>query len=181
MVRRAPEAEGGGCGGQGGIGGQQGGASIPLVLLDSAVTMEGRNDILVPGPGGSGRSGGPGATGGPGGAGGGPFTVTKILVSEPLHWYCGWVPGNGGAGGAGGQGGAGSGGAGGNGGPSVGFALIGTAEQGLGNGRGVYDSQPGPGGGEGQGAQNTSEQCKGADGAKGLDGGGSGEWRHVWQ
>ncbi|MFO1432005.1 MAG: hypothetical protein U1F76_17995 [Candidatus Competibacteraceae bacterium] len=166
---------GGGCGGAGGTGGQQGGASIPLVLVQSAVPRS--NSILIPGPGGSGGAGGMGGQGGPGGSGHSGAAGHNLHVYQ---WaaYDVWQPGAGGTGGDGGYGGAGAGGAGGNGGPSIGIALVGTSPA-LPNDQGIYAGQPGAGGSKGVGGQNDSTQCKGADGADGVGGGKATWWQYL--
>lgn len=168
---------GGGCGGIGGTGGQQGGASIPLVVLDSTVTTDDDHpNALIPGPGGRGGPGGKGGTGGPGGEGGDgrPGYWREI---EQWAWCKVKVPGSGGKGGKGGQGGAGGGGAGGNGGPSIGIALVGSSPEPA-KDQGIYGGLPGTGGAFGVGGQNAPSQCKGGKGAEGLKGGGEGARWH---
>ena len=164
---------GGGCGAPESAGGQQGGASIPLVLADAVVTGLGTGVSLVPGPGGAGGAGAGGGTGGPGGAGGEPYQATRI------SWAVGgqnvFMPGAGAPGGAGGRGGAGAGAAGGNGGPSFGIALIGNSpDPGPGVTDMIYPGMPGPPGSRGLGAanpaiaNNTNSNCRSADGENGL-------------
>ena len=158
---------GGGCGGDGGSGGQQGGASIPLVLIDSNLSLV--QNSYIPGPagrGGEGGQGGQGGAGGKGSAGTGGHNTSPSNVACPNAT----APGAGGEGGKGGQGGAGAGSAGGNGGPSMGIALVGDSPAPP-NDDGIYTGQPGAAGSKGTGGQNTSTQCRGADGADGLAGG----------
>jgi len=172
---------GGGCGGDGGTGGQQGGASVPIVVVNSSVNMAGDHyrNLFIPGPGGRGGNAGRGGMGGPGGPGvpGGRGHFTRYTVRLVCD---GSVPGNGGEGGPGGQGGAGSGGAGGNGGPSIGIALVGQSPA-PDNNQGIYEGQPGAGGNKGSGGQNSPSPgdpmpCTGADGAPGVAGG-----KSAWQ
>ncbi|MBL8682319.1 MAG: hypothetical protein JNK05_24335 [Myxococcales bacterium] len=95
----------GGCGGSGGQGGQPGGASIALLLIDSAVVVP-SGSLLVTGGGGRGGvggNGGPGGSGGVGGTGGAASSVTTPSGAG----------GNGGNGSQGSSGGIGGGGAGG--------------------------------------------------------------------
>ena len=171
---------GGGCGGAGGTGGQQGGASIPIVVVNASVNMIGDQyrNVFVPGPGGRGGNGGRGGMGGPGGPG--VAGASGHYRSFSSAGVCnGTVPGNGGQGGQGGQGGAGAGGAGGNGGPSVGIALVGRSPAPSGS-TGVYEGQPGAGGPtKDSGGQNAPQPnrpvpCKGTDGTPGATGGTSG-------
>ncbi len=157
---------GGGCGGGAGSGGLQGGASIPLVLLNSSVAGLADANAFVPGPGGRGGSGASGGKGGSGGEG----SVGLAGRQKQINGTCnGTVPGSGGRGGNGGQGGAGSGGAGGNGGPSFAIALVNSAPLSA-HGLTIYAAQPGAGGALGAGGQNEPAQCKAADGQAGLAG-----------
>ncbi len=96
----------GGCGGSGGAPGTGGGASIAVLVFNSAIALV--NPTLVSGTAGRGGDGAAGQLGQPGGAGGTPGAAS-----------C-----NGGAGGAGGNGGPGGGGAGG---VSAGLLWSGTA------------------------------------------------------
>jgi hypothetical protein len=156
---------GGGCGGALGTGGQQGGASIPLVLVNSNLVWNGAINSLVPGPGGKGGDAGSAAPGGQGGAAGAGVTTGQTLFVA--HW-CGGV---GGSGGNGGYGGAGSAGAGGDGGPSIGFALVGTSSQPT-TDIGIYPPLPGPPGrgGTGGAAAPLQGACKGPDGQSAVGG-----------
>lgn len=156
---------GGGCGGALGTGGQQGGASIPLVLVNSNLVWNGAINSLVPGPGGKGGDAGSAAPGGLGGAAGAGVTTGQTLY---VAHYCGGV---GGSGGAGGYGGAGSAGAGGDGGPSIGLALLGTSPQPTSD-IGIYPGLPGPPGrgGAGGAAAPVQGACKGPDGQSAVGG-----------
>lgn len=158
---------GGGCGGPGGTGGEQGGASIPLVLLNSSVAGLADANVLIPGPGGRGGNGATGARGGTGGQGASGRTGIRWQIGKAA--CSGTVPGFGGKGGNGGQGGAGAGGAGGNGGPSFGIALVSSPAFSAG-GITIYPAQPGEGGTLGTGGQNDGFQCKGGDGQAGRSG-----------
>lgn len=60
---------GGGCGGAGATGGQQGGASVPLVVVNSSLAGLTNHTVIIPGPGGRGGDGGSGGKGGAGGTG----------------------------------------------------------------------------------------------------------------
>jgi hypothetical protein len=164
---------GGGCAGPGGLGGDQGGASIALVLVDSSMPGVANSNSIVPGPGGTGGSGSTGGMGGQGGAGGtgqqgGSCSMYKDTV-------CGGdVPGSGGTGGQGGQGGAGGGGASGSGGPSIGIALVaGSPDPGS---AGVYAGLPGRAGSTpGSGGRNAPSSidpspCTAAGGRTGVNG-----------
>lgn len=156
---------GGGCGGTGGMGGQQGGASIPLVLVGSSLNLI--QNSYIPGPGGRGGNGGQGGIGGEGGPGAQGFPGHDIDIGPiciPMHQR---VPGSGGPGGNGGQGGAGAGGAGGNGGPSIGIALV-EGSPAPPSESGIYDGSPGTPGSKGKGGQNAHDQCQGADGSDGV-------------
>lgn len=150
---------GGGCGGGRGAGGQQGGASIPLTLVNSSITRDPALNSVVPGPGGQGGDAGSAALGGTGGRGG-----TGATAPRWLYWghYCG-AEGN--SGGAGGWGGSGSGGAGGHGGPSIGIALVRSSPAPPVNG-GIYAPMPGlPGrGGDGGGQAPVDGACIGPAG-----------------
>ncbi len=142
----------GGCGGGLASGGQQGGASIgillvggPLVIKDSHVTAGIGGDGGVGGAGGKGGVGGSGAGGSSGGSG----------------------AGKGGGGGKGGTGGAGGGGAGGNGGPSIGIA-IGSGSTVTETNVVYYTGTAGKPGGLGKGgAQSDGGICTGPDGQNG--------------
>ncbi len=110
---------GGGCGGQEGLGGGPGGASIALLLIDSSVQLEQVTlSTLGGGPGGAGGEGGTGGRGGTGGPGGdgGIIGSGATWQTKPYDSY----GGGGGAGGRGGMGGNGGPGGGGAGGSSVG-------------------------------------------------------------
>jgi hypothetical protein len=133
---------GGGCGGAPGTGGQQGGASLALILSGSNVNFAAVS--IIPGTGGSGGIGGSAVSGGAGGAGG-----TGIHSGQVLYAFA-YCPGLSGDGGPGGPGGAGSGGAGGNGGPAIGIALAqnSTAPPST---VAIYPGLPGVGGGGGGG------------------------------
>jgi hypothetical protein len=164
---------GGGCGGEGGGGGQQGGASIPLVLVDASIAGLPDGASLIPGPGGTGGSGGAGGAGGPGGVAGNAFNGSK--VSRPYVVFPSVaMPGGGSSGGAGGPGGAGAGGAGGNGGPSFGIALLGSSPEPAHDG--IYAGMPGAAGKQGAGGANPllaghiNSQCRSGDGQNGLPG-----------
>jgi uncharacterized protein YjbI with pentapeptide repeats len=98
----------GGCGGGIGRGGQQGGGSFGIVLVDSTLTLS--DSRVIGGRGGNGGKGGNGAHGGGPGSGTGGGSDHKT--------------GRGGPGGPGGAGGASGGGAGGNSGPSIGIVQI---------------------------------------------------------
>lgn len=161
---------GGGCGAPVSTGGQQGGASIPLVIANASITGLTTDVSLVPGPGGAGGAGAGGGSGGPGGTGGDSYQATRIV------WAIGgqnvYMPGAGAPGGAGGAGGAGAGGAGGNGGPSFGIALVGNSPD---PGRvAIYPGAPGSAGSRGVGAanpaiaNNINSGCRSADGEEGL-------------
>ena len=165
---------GGGCGGTGGAGGQQGGASIPLVLIDSSVANLSGGASLVPGPGGNGGTGGAGGAGGPGGVAGNAFNGVKVLRNYIFSSTPVAMPGFGNSGGNGGNGGPGAGGAGGNGGPSVGIALVGNSPDAAPDG--VHAGTPGAAGRQGAGGANpllagsANSQCRSADGQSGLQG-----------
>jgi hypothetical protein len=164
---------GGGCGAPESTGGQQGGASIPLVMANATITGLSTDVSLVPGPGGAGGNAAGGSTGGPGGAGGDPYQATRIVWAvDGQNVY---MPGAGAPGGAGGPGGAGAGAAGGNGGPSFGIALIGNVpDPGHGVTSAVYPGTPGTAGSRGVGAanpaiaDNINSNCRSADGEDGL-------------
>jgi hypothetical protein len=169
---------GGGCGGVGGAGGQQGGASIPLVLINANIAHLSASASLVPGPGGHGGPGGLGGAGGPGGAGGTAWPVSQATIKGGYFGDIDMVlPSLGGTGGDGGPGGAGAGGAGGNGGPSFGIALVGDSPD-PGH-EGIYAGLPGTPGARGAGGvnpvakDNVNSQCRSADGEDGLAGGGA--------
>ena len=161
---------GGGCGAPESTGGQQGGASIPLVMVNASIAGLGTDVSLVPGPGGAGGSAAGGGSGGPGGAGGDPYQGTRI--SWAIEGQNVYMPGAGASGGAGGAGGAGAGAAGGNGGPSFGIALIGNSPD-PGHGA-IYPGMPGAAGRRGVGAanpaiaNNLNSGCRSADGEDGL-------------
>ena len=158
---------GGGCSGLAGQGGQQGGASIPLVLRDSKVFWSAGSNSVIPGSGGRGGSGGGGGNGGLGGTGHAGWPGSDSSFNS--RW-CGdnfKAPGGGGKGGNGGQGGAGSGGAGGNGGPSIGIALVGNSPA-IDSSVAIYPQTPGLGGSVGGGGVNPN--CTGAAGATGTIG-----------
>jgi hypothetical protein len=161
---------GGGCGAPESNGGQQGGASIPLVMANASIAGLSTDVSLVPGPGGSGGAAAGGGSGGQGGAGGDPYQATRI--SWAVDGQNVYMPGAGAPGGAGGQGGAGAGGAGGNGGPSFGIALIGNSPD-PGHGA-IYPGTPGAAGRRGVGAanpaiaNNINSGCRSADGEDGL-------------
>lgn len=159
---------GGGCGGGSGTAAIQGGASIPLVLSDSAIAFDAAANTVIPGPGGRGGGGGDSVAGGNGGAGGagrdGPQNVY-------LGHYC---PGLSAKGGSGGPGGAGSAGAGGHGGPSIGIAVLGSTAAPSGAAA-IYAARPGLGsrGGIGGGGSPPGAACSrtaAADGANGVTG-----------
>ena len=161
---------GGGCGAPGGAGGQQGGASIPLVLINTSITGLAAGASLVPGPGGNGGPGGAGGSGGAGGAGGAAYNGAK--VSRQYGFVGIAMPGAGGAGGNGGPGGASAGGAGGNAGPSFGIALVGNSPD---PGQdAAYAGAPGAAGQHGAGSANPAmsgninSQCRSADGQDGV-------------
>lgn len=101
----------GGCPGAGGQGGTGGGASVALLLVNAAPTLEA--NTFEADVGGRGGDGAPGTFGGPGGNGG----TGGAGQSDPS----GLAGGQGGQGGRGGQGGLGGRGGGGAGGPSVGL------------------------------------------------------------
>jgi len=164
---------GGGCGAPESTGGQQGGASIPLVMANASIVGLGTDVSLVPGPGGAGGSAAGGGSGGPGGAGGDSYQGTRI--SWAIEGQNVYMPGAGASGGAGGPGGAGAGGAGGNGGPSFGIALIGNSPD-PGHDT-IYPGMPGAAGRRGLGAanpaiaNNINSGCRSADGEDGLPAG----------
>jgi hypothetical protein len=173
---------GGGCGGNGGAGGQQGGASIPLVLVDASIPGLADGASLIPGPGGNGGAGGAGGAGGPGGSAGHAYAGSK--VSRAYFFFPNVpMPGAGGSGGNGGPGGAGAGGAGGNGGPSFGIALLGNSPDPAHDG--IYAGAAGAGGRPGAGSANPSlagnlnSHCRSADGQDGLPGAGASANRYV--
>ena len=161
---------GGGCGAPVSTGGQQGGASMPLVMVNASITGLTTEVSLVPGPGGAGGAGASGGAGGLGGAGGDPFPGSR--VSWAIGGNSVYMPGAGAPGGAGGAGGAGAGSAGGNGGPSLGIALVGNSPD-PGN-VGIYPGAPGAAGSRGAGAANAAiandinSSCRSADGEDGL-------------
>ena len=158
---------GGGCGAPVSTGGQQGGASIPLVMANASMTGLSADVSLVPGPGGAGGAGAGGGSGGPGGAGGDPFQASR--VSWAIGGQSVYMPG---AGASGGAGGAGAGSAGGNGGPSFGIALVGNSPDP--GPVGIYPGAPGSAGNRGAGAanpaiaNNINSSCRSADGEDGL-------------
>jgi pentapeptide repeat protein len=101
----------GSCGASQGTGGQQGGASIALAVIQSTVTL---NTVTVTaGAGGTAGNGGAGAAARPGGAGAGGASGDAST---------------GGSGYGGGWGGSSGAGAGGNGGPSIGITFVSTPE-----------------------------------------------------
>ena len=161
---------GGGCGAPVSTGGQQGGASIALVLANTSITGLATDVSLVPGPGGAGGAGAGGGSGGPGGTGGDPFQASR--VSWAVDGQNVYMPGAGASGGAGGAGGAGAGSAGGNGGPSFGIALVGNSPDP--GPVGIYPGAPGTAGSRGAGAanpaiaNNINSSCRSADGEDGL-------------
>jgi hypothetical protein len=113
----------GGCGGGGGAGGGTGGAAIAVLIQSSEPTFQ---NVTV--QGGTGGIGGVGGGGGMGALGG---TIIDAGMTGAPSQTCGLInysAGGGGFGGAGGAGGAGGGGAGGNGGPSIGIAIVGSAD-----------------------------------------------------
>lgn len=157
----------GGCGGGPGRAGQQGGASIPLVLTGAGTPFDAGSNSIVPGPGGRGGRGGDATAGGSGGSGG-------AGQSEPRFLYLAhWCPGIGNAGGKGGDGGAGSAGAGGHGGPSIGIAVLEGSAVAAGLDA-VYAALPGlPGRGGAGGGISPGAGCGrtvGADGPHGVIG-----------
>lgn len=109
----------GGCLGTHGTGGTAGGASFGVVVNAGTILVVGTT--ITQGEGGRGGNGGNGGDGGTGGTGGVGNTPDSVNSTEGRS-------GAGGKGGDGGHGGAGSGGAGACGGPSIGIALLGTAE-----------------------------------------------------
>ena len=125
----------GGCGGKPGTGGASGGASVALLIWNSAVTLDACTLLSSRGgAGGKGGNGGPGGVGQDGAAGGAGYSDDA-----------GVSIGHGGKGGKGGDGGPGGAGAGGNGGPSYAVVYKGTvpamtggttATQGLGGAKG---------------------------------------------
>ena len=163
---------GGGCGAPGGEGGRQGGASIPLVLIDSTVAGLATGSTLIPGPGGNGGPGGAGGNGGPGGNGAATSNYAKVNRQYGLVSIA--MPGLGGSGGAGGPGGASSGGAGGNGGPALALALLGNSPDP--GAVGAYAGMPGAPGRHGAGRANpaapgnANSLCRSAEGQDGATG-----------
>ena len=158
---------GGGCGGGAGTAGQQGGASIPLVLVDSSLVFDASLNALVPGPGGRGGGAKDAVRGGPGGTAG-----LGLTMGQTYTWGH-WCPAFSAPGGAGGPGGFGSAAAAGHGGPSIGIALVGksTAPVGL---DAVYLPQPGLPGAAGHGGAifpgGACSLTAGPDGAGGVAG-----------
>ena len=158
---------GGGCGGGAATAGEQGGASFPLVMVDSSFSFDASLNALVPGPGGRGGRARNAVPGAPGGAPGAGKTDGQSLYDG--H-YC---PGIGAAGGPGGHGGVGSAAAAGHGGPSIGVARVGqsTAPIGL---DAVYLPQPGLPGAAGRGGAifpgGACSLTAGPDGAGGVAG-----------
>ena len=115
---------GGGAGGEGGgiaYGGQMGGASFGLLLVDSRIIV-GEAVKLTANSGGNGGNGGAGNAGGLYGSGGSSYSANGDCGSSGSK-----TAGSGGKGGRGGYGAASCGAAGGNGGPAVGVALSGDA------------------------------------------------------
>jgi hypothetical protein len=113
----------GGCGGAGGGGGGEGGAAIAVLVQGSLPTFT--NVTIQGGTGGVGGVGGLGGGGVPGG------TIVDAGLTGGPSQTCGLISysaGGGAFGGIGGPGGAGGGGAGGNGGPSIGVAIVGSAD-----------------------------------------------------
>lgn len=112
---------GAGCGGMEGRGGENGGASIALlvsqaqVLVNPATTLRAGNG----GPGGRGGAGGPGGSGGEPGLGGKRIAPLEGLPNLGETRKASTTGGPGGSGGKGGSGGIGGAGGGGRGGPSV--------------------------------------------------------------
>ncbi len=102
----------GGCAGTEGNSGTGGGASVAILLIQSAIQIS--DSFIQLGVGGDGGNGGKGGSGGKGGGGGGPGSPS---CSEG---------GAGGNGGSGGDGGGGGGGGGGCGGPAIGIGYKGT-------------------------------------------------------
>lgn len=158
---------GGGCGGGAGTGGQQGGASIALILSSSPVNFGDQSLGIIAGAGGRGGKGGNSVSGGAGGAGG-----AGLKSGQSLYWAR-WCPGLSGNGGQGGDGGPGSGAAGGNGGPSIGIALAGNSPAPPSD-NGIYLGVPGNGGARGAGGPAVTRSWgtipAGPDGQDGLTG-----------
>ena len=156
---------GGGCGGGFGGAGLQGGASIPLTLIDTPIGFDATANTIIPGPGGKGGTAGSGASGNAGAGGGlGQLNGQSVYLGHS----CG---GTGSDGGTGGSGGAGSGGAGGHGGPSIGVALVGVDKAATGV-EAIYPAQPGfPGlGGDGGAASPGNGDCSADDGPNAVNG-----------
>lgn len=142
----------GACGATPGAGGQQGGASIGISVVQSTVTL---NAVKIVGgsggPGGDGGSGAGAAAGGAGASGG---------SGSASH---------GASGGNGGWGGASGGGAGGDGGPSIGIAFVGAAEASVGTTT-FYEGYSG-GVGKGGGVVNVAgAPCQSSGAAWGVPG-----------
>ena len=157
----------GGCGGGVATAGEQGGASMPLVLVDSVLALDAGLNALVPGPGGRGGRAIDAVRGGPGGkAGRGRYDGQSVHSGH----YCPALSADGGAGGAGGFGSAAAAG---HGGPSIGVALVGKSSAPVGLGA-VYLAQPGMPGSAGRGGSifpgGSCSPNAGPDGAGGVAG-----------
>lgn len=145
---------GGGCPGTGGTGGTGGGGSFAIVVRNSIPMLENLN--ITRGFGGQGGSGGVGGDGGDGGTGGEGHQRGRALTQAYV--------GKSGNGGKGGKGGTGSGGAGGCGGPSIGIALLGSANV-------IQEEVYVAGGGSGTpgtGGQGSDPQAYGPTGCEGT-------------
>lgn len=119
----------GGCPGRAGLGGQPGGSSIALVLLDSEATSLHHVNLYndTPGRGGAGGQGGAGGLGGDGGQGGEQICANVTGLDKPAYEACqpaDLPAGDGGRGGDAQDGGGGGGGAGGN---SAALVCVGSA------------------------------------------------------
>lgn len=158
---------GGGCGGGAATAGQQGGASIPLVLIDSSLVLDASLNALVPGPGGRGGGAKDAVRGSPGGKAG-----LGLTTGQTYTWGH-WCPAFSADGGAGGHGGVGSAAAAGHGGPSIGIALVGKSSGPIGLDA-VYATQPGMPGRAGRGGSvfpgGDCSPDAGPDGAGGVTG-----------
>jgi len=142
----------GGCGGDPGIGGTGGGASVALLSWQSTVVIDGCK--LTASSGGAGGDGGKGHVGGAGkagGAGGAADTTNTV--------------GKGGIGGDGGNGGNGGNGAGGTGGPSIALVYDGTPVTVLGLSTLTFAATPSA---AGKGGTLGQSEAYGPDGYKGL-------------
>ncbi|MFZ5962596.1 pentapeptide repeat-containing protein [Thalassococcus sp. BH17M4-6] len=143
----------GGCGGDFGRGGQQGGASIAVVLDNATLTVT--DTVITGGRGGPGGKGGAALQGGQGSNGHAGFTKSGGYS-------------DGGPGGNGAPGGSGGGGAGGNGGPALGVALV---NGGTVSGTPVYFTGYASNGGDAGGtAATANNSCTPNPGAQGVPG-----------